>query len=87
VDQIETTGSRIVGWDHQQVGPREIAAIHQRGFRAWVYTVNDPRRARELIDAGIDGIITDFPETLLKLRDSLAGSDSRGGQRRKGTRQ
>ncbi len=70
LDQIQETGSRIVGWDQKEIGRKQIQAIHRRGLRAWVYTVNDPRRAEELIDAGIDGIITDLPAEMLRLRKS-----------------
>jgi glycerophosphoryl diester phosphodiesterase len=40
-----------------------------------VYTVNDPQRANELIDAGIDGIITDVPGKIMQLRQPTAGAD------------
>jgi glycerophosphoryl diester phosphodiesterase len=36
-----------------------LAQIHAAGRRALVYTVNEAARARELIDIGIDGIVTD----------------------------
>ena len=57
--QIEACGARVVGWNHKYIGPREIARIHQSGKQAWVYTVNDVARARELQQAGLDGLITD----------------------------
>ncbi len=75
LDEIQRTGSRIVGWDHKEIGRQQIEAIHQRGLRAWVYTVNDPQRANELIEAGIDGIITDFPGRIMQLRQPTAGAD------------
>jgi glycerophosphoryl diester phosphodiesterase len=61
LDAIAATGANVVGWDHKHVGRAQIEAIHRRGWQAWVYTVNDPARARELAAAGIDGIITDAP--------------------------
>jgi glycerophosphoryl diester phosphodiesterase len=36
-----------------------IKHAHAMGLRAWVYTVNDPQRAEQLRQWGIDGIITD----------------------------
>lgn len=41
-----------------------ISAIQARGIRVMVYTVNDISLARELRQAGVDGIFTDFPSTL-----------------------
>ena len=65
LDELQTTGATIVGWNYKSIGTPEIEAIHSRGLKAWVYTVNDPSRARLLHDAGIDGIITDVPSQLL----------------------
>jgi len=36
-----------------------IAQLHAQGWRALAYTVNDEAVARRLLDAGIDGLITD----------------------------
>ncbi|MDP7381435.1 MAG: glycerophosphodiester phosphodiesterase family protein [Alphaproteobacteria bacterium] len=46
-----------------------IAAIHDAGFLAAAYTVNDVARTRALLAAGIDALITDAPADL---RDGLA---------------
>jgi len=40
---------------------------HRRGRRVNVWTVNDPQTTKNLIDWGVDGIITDDPNALLKL--------------------
>jgi len=44
-----------------------IAHIHARGQQATAWTVNDLDVARALIDAGIDGLTTDYPDRLLTL--------------------
>lgn len=36
-----------------------VARLHAEGRRALAYTVNDPATAHQLINAGIDGLITD----------------------------
>ncbi len=41
-----------------------IEQLHDRGWRALVYTVNDAAVAQRLIDAGIDGLITDEVDRL-----------------------
>ena len=46
------------------VGERRMATIeevHRRGYKAWVWTVDDPQRVAELVNAKIDGIITNVP--------------------------
>ncbi|AZY49303.1 glycerophosphodiester phosphodiesterase [Bordetella avium] len=39
--------------------PELINAVHAAGYRIATWTVNDPTRARELLDWGVDGIFTD----------------------------
>ena len=50
-----------------------IERLHGAGLRALVYTVNDAERAQALIDAGIDGIVSDAVD-----RFSPALSPARG---------
>ena len=65
--EIAQTGANIVAWDHNAIHAAEIKLIHSAGYRAWVYTVDDPARAKGLIAAGIDGIITNVPAKLQPL--------------------
>lgn len=39
--------------------PRMIGALHRAGVEMHVWTVNSPERMRQLLDLGVDGIITD----------------------------
>jgi len=39
-----------------------IAQAHAEGLKIFAWTVNDPHEAARLIDSGIDGLISDFPE-------------------------
>ncbi len=38
------------------------AAAHERGFKVFVWTVDAPEAMRALIDAGVDGIMTNYPD-------------------------
>ena len=38
-----------------------VKKIHESGLKLWIYTVNDPKRAKELVDFGVDSITTDRP--------------------------
>jgi len=42
-----------------------VRAVHEAGYRALAYTVNDPRRARELLSWGVESVITDYPDRIL----------------------
>ncbi len=61
LDKIVACGARVVGWEDRDTTAATIDAIHGRGLKAWVWTVDDPRRVRALVEAKVDGIITNRP--------------------------
>lgn len=66
------------GWvpDEASLSPALVEAAHRRGVQVLPWTVNDPGRMRTLLDYGVDGIITDYPDRLLAV---LAGIDPQAG--------
>jgi glycerophosphoryl diester phosphodiesterase len=52
---------------HELVTAELVERVHALGMLAIPWTVNDESRMRELIEMGVDGIITDFPNVLLAL--------------------
>jgi glycerophosphoryl diester phosphodiesterase len=46
----------------------ELRALGENGVAVNAYTVNDPKQAKQLISAGIAGIITDHPKAMLALK-------------------
>ncbi len=61
LDNVASTGAKVVGWEHKYLTPEVIQQIHDRGYKAWAWTVDDPARAVALSQAGVDGIITNRP--------------------------
>ena len=57
--QIPETEGRL-----RIVSPRFIRAAHSRGLLVHIWTVNEKADMRRLIDWGVDGIMTDFPDRL-----------------------
>ena len=53
--------------------PRFVEAAHSRGVRVDVWTINDPREMRRLLDLGADVIMTDRPETLADVLEEHRG--------------
>ncbi len=48
----------------RMVDARFVRAAHDRGLQVHVWTVNDADRMADLLDLGVDGIMTDHLETL-----------------------
>lgn len=49
--------------------PEVFDRVREAGIETWTWTVNDSERMRALIEAGIDGIITDLPALAAAVRD------------------
>lgn len=52
---------------HELVTRELVERVHELGMQAIPWTVNDEPRMRELIELGVDGIITDYPDVLLRV--------------------
>jgi len=52
---------------HYAVIPEWVAEAAQHGVSYHPFTVNDPGEMRRLLDAGVSGIITDYPDILAEL--------------------
>ncbi|USB34038.1 glycerophosphodiester phosphodiesterase [Paenibacillus sp. YPG26] len=55
------------------VTPELAAEAARHGMPYHPFTVNDPEEMRSLIQAGVSGIITDYPDRLAELLASLGG--------------
>ena len=59
---------------HRLLDADWIAQLHAATLRALAYTVNDAATARRLLDAGIDGLITDAVDRFAPADPDLSGS-------------
>jgi glycerophosphoryl diester phosphodiesterase len=55
------TIARTLGPRHDVVTHELVVAAHALGLRVVPWTVNDVRRMAELVDLGVDGLVTDEP--------------------------
>lgn len=58
-------GVYAVNMKETKVTPATVARVRAHGARLWAYTVNDQQRVNELIDMGIEGIMTDDPRLVV----------------------
>ena len=54
------------------VTKRFLEAAHHRNLPVHVWTINDPDEMRQLLDLGVDGIMTDAPDVLKQVLDERA---------------
>ncbi|WP_299442111.1 glycerophosphoryl diester phosphodiesterase [uncultured Rhodospira sp.] len=66
-DMAAAVDAWSVHCDAALLNARGAAEVLDAGYRVMVYTVNDPGRAANLWDWGVDSIMTDRPEALLPL--------------------
>ena len=77
-EDIERTAAELAKAGHFAVHPwdrfltgHQVAVCHAHGLQVNVWTVDDPDRMRELIDWGVDGIVTNVPDVALRVRAGL----------------
>lgn len=58
---------------HTRVTLAFVDMVHRYGMETWPYTVNTEKRMRELIDLGVDGIITNYPDVLIDVIEEDRG--------------
>ena len=65
-----------IGPERADVDSALVRAAHGRGLHVHPYTVNDQGEMRRLMDAGVDGMFTNFCDRLIALRpeDELRGA-------------
>lgn len=63
LSEIQKIGAQIAVWN-RQVDAESIRRAHELGLKIWVYTIDDGKVAAQLLDWGVDGIITNNPAVI-----------------------
>ena len=63
--KVAAFGAKIWSPDGKAITAEKVAQAHRLGMRVVVWTANTPEEIRSMIDAGVDGIISDYPERVL----------------------
>lgn len=65
VERTVRAGARQLVARSDLVTPAVVEKAHHAGLQVVAWTINEPEQMRRLIEAGVDGIITDYPDRLL----------------------
>lgn len=63
ISDAKKAGANVIGWN-SLVTQESIAHAHRQGLKVWIYTINDPKDAANLLAWDVDGIITDNPSII-----------------------
>jgi glycerophosphoryl diester phosphodiesterase len=58
-DKLARYGCSTLHLNARRVGARQLVAVRAAGVPLLLYTVNDPGRARRLLEAGVAAVFTD----------------------------
>jgi len=61
----------VFNCSYRQLSQEWIADLQAHKIPYLVYTVNDPELMKELIEKGVSGMFTDFPQKLMKFVENL----------------
>ncbi|MGB3465593.1 MAG: glycerophosphodiester phosphodiesterase family protein [Cyclobacteriaceae bacterium] len=56
---------------YETLSAKRIFRMHARGFKVYTYLVNDEEDMIKMLNAGVDGIITDYPDRLINIRKQI----------------
>jgi glycerophosphoryl diester phosphodiesterase len=63
----EEVGAYSINAYFGSLNPASVKEIHQAGFKIFAWTVNQPTDIRSLLDLGIEGFITNYPDRVRNL--------------------
>ena len=67
----ESNRTKAINPHWETLSPRRIFQMHAKGYEVYAYPVNSRKDMIKMLNAGADGIITDFPDIALDLRDEI----------------
>ena len=67
VERTVRAGARQIAPRGDLVTPDLVMKAHQAGLQVVAWTINEPDQMRRLIAAGVDGIMSDYPDRLVKV--------------------
>jgi glycerophosphoryl diester phosphodiesterase len=67
-DRAERLGAWSVHFDKGNISRSLVEDGHSRGFKILAYTVNSNADILRMIDYGVDGLFSDYPDRVIELR-------------------
>jgi len=71
----ESNRLKAINPNWETLSSRRIFQMHAKGYEVHAYPVNTRDDMIKMLNAGVDGIITDFPDVAMQLRAELKGQE------------
>ncbi len=65
-------GAQVISPAHELVDEGFVERAHAAGLAVLPWTVNDPERMVELVRAGVDGLVTDYPDRAVSVLTTMS---------------
>jgi len=72
---VEQGHATILSPRHDGLTQAAVERFHQRGIAVIPWTVNKPKAMEQMISWGVDGIISDYPDRVLRILEELPRDD------------
>jgi len=69
-DYVETHRGQAIHPHYSCVTPEMVESCHGKGIKVNTYTVNGEEEGRMMLRAGVDSIITNYPDVMLRLNEA-----------------
>jgi glycerophosphoryl diester phosphodiesterase len=66
LEKVREAQAKVWSPDYRAVTRKTIEDAHLAGIRVVAWTVNEPRDIARLIEWGVDGIISDYPDRVIQ---------------------
>ena len=67
----ESNRIKAINPQWETLSPRRIFQMHAKGYEIHAYPINTRENMIKMLNAGVDGIITDFPDLAIQLRTEI----------------
>lgn len=69
---MKRAGASAIGWNHKDLDEAAVKLAHDAGLRVWAYTADREADIKRLVKIGLDGIITNRPDTTRQVVESMS---------------
>lgn len=67
----ESDRMKAINPQWETLSPRRVFQMHAKGYEVFAYPINNRDDMVKMLNAGVDGIITDFPDIAIQLREDI----------------